>query len=88
MKKFLVIAALLVPSVSFAQQIDQNEFMQRAVATLQNQRNSALDAQAAAEARLAILADQLNKANARIKELEDKAKESEKKDVSPPPQKE
>lgn len=70
-KKIVLISFILAATPAFAQQPDA-AFLQRAIGTLQTQRNAALDAQAIAEARSAGLADDLNKANAKIKELEDK----------------
>ncbi|MEI5710467.1 hypothetical protein WB401_46285, partial [Streptomyces brasiliscabiei] len=55
----------------FAEQPDP-AFMQRAIAALQNQRNQALDAAAAAAAKAEGLSEDLVKAQARIKELEEK----------------
>lgn len=71
MKK-IMIAAVLLASPAFAQQQPDPRFMQRAIAALQSQRNQALDAAAGAEARAAELADDLARAQARIKELEPK----------------
>lgn len=69
-KKVLLILVLST-SVVYAQTADPI-FLQHAIATLQAQRNAAMDAQTIAEAKLAGLTDELTKANARIKELETK----------------
>lgn len=74
MKKILIAVALLFSTASLASaqtQAPDPDFMAKALAALQNQRNQALDNQAALEAKLAQATDQLNKANAKIKELED-----------------
>jgi hypothetical protein len=70
--KRLAILLLLAASPAFAQQQPDAQFLQRAIVALQTQRNQALDAAAGAEARAAGLADDLAKAQARIKELEQK----------------
>lgn len=75
MKILLAAIFCLATTVSFAQQAPDPAFLQRVLPTLQAQRNAALDAQAVAEARAAGLADDLAKANARIKELEAKPEE-------------
>lgn len=71
---FKRVALLLVLSTApaFAQAPDP-AFLQKAVNALQTQRNSAMDAQAVAEAKLQIVTDDLAKANAKIKELEEAA---------------
>ena len=56
--------ALLLPSVTLAQQADP-AFLQRAVSALQSQRNEALNAAAAQQARADGLADDLAKAQGR-----------------------
>lgn len=71
MKKLLIAGLLVFSTPVFAQQPDL-PFLQRAVGSLQAQRNAALDAQVVAEAKVAGLTEDLAKANARIKELEDK----------------
>lgn len=63
---------LLTTGPALAQQADP-AFLQRAITAIQAQRNLALDAQAVAEARVAMQTEELTKAQARIKELEDKA---------------
>lgn len=69
----LILVLLLGMSSAAAQQQPADPaFLQRAVTALQAQRNQALDAAAAHEARAAGLADDLAKAQARIKELEPK----------------
>src|SRR5438874_1400178 len=50
----------------------ETAFMAKAIATLQQQRNGAADAQASAEARASLLADEVTKLTARVKELETK----------------
>jgi hypothetical protein len=67
----VLIAALLLPSAALAQQADP-AFLQRAVGVLQTQRNDAFNAAAAQQVRADGLADDLAKAQARIKELEQK----------------
>lgn len=79
MKKFLIAGAVLL-SISAAKAEDKNptisdlEFNQRAVVSLQAQRNAALDNLAAAEAKLTAFYAQLQASNAKIKELEEKLK--------------
>jgi hypothetical protein len=76
MNKFLIVSAIvLFSSVANAQQAitpPDAAFMQRAITSLQAQRNNALDNQAVAEAKATGLAEDLTKANSKIKELEDK----------------
>jgi TolA-binding protein len=79
MRFLFVIALLVLTTPALAQGAPDPAFMQRAIAALQNQRNAALDAQTVAEAKLQGLTEDLNKANARIKELEDAKKAPEKK---------
>jgi hypothetical protein len=71
MPRFIIFALTLTASGAVAQQADP-QFLQRAVPVLQAQRNQALDAAAAQQARADGLADDLAKAQARIKELEQK----------------
>ena len=52
--------------------------MQRAITSLQTQRNAALDAQVVAEARASGLTEELNQAKLKIKGLEDKLNPPEK----------
>lgn len=76
--KRIAILLLLIASPVAAQQQADSQFLQRAVTAVQAQRNLALDAQAVAEAKAAVLAEELTKAQAKIKELEaktDKPKE-------------
>lgn len=68
----IVLLGLLVSGPALAQQADP-EFLQLAITAVQTQRNLALDAQAVAEARVAMQTKEIAKAQARIKELEDKA---------------
>lgn len=70
-RNLILIAAVLLPSATLAQQADP-AFLQRAVSVLQSQRNEALNAAAAQQARADGLADDLAKAQGRIKELERK----------------
>ncbi len=71
-KILFLILALAISTSARAQQQPDPVVLQRAVAALQAQRNQALDSAAAAEVRAAGLADDLAKAQARIKELEPK----------------
>ena len=71
MKKLTTLFALL-STPAFAQQ-DQTEFLQKALTSLQAQRNAALDSQAGAEARLSIATDKINKLEADLKALKDAA---------------
>ncbi len=83
MRRIVIAALLLIVVPAHAQQADPGAgkvavdpaFLQRAVTALQTQRNLALDAQVVSDARAAGLADELAKAQARIKELEPKPKE-------------
>lgn len=70
---FIMLVALISAPV-FAQQPDP-AFLQRAIAAVQIQRNLAMDAAAVAEAKAAILTDDLAKATVRLKELEAKVEE-------------
>ena len=72
--KRLVCAILLLATPAFAQQQPDPAFLQRALASMQSQRNQAMDALAVSEAKSAGLADDLAKAQIRIKELDDKTK--------------
>lgn len=60
---------LALTASATAQQADP-AFLQRAITAVQTQRNLAMDAQAVAEAKLSALTEELTKAQARIKELE------------------
>lgn len=69
-------AALLAASPVFAQQqAPDPAFLQRALSAMQAQRNQAMDAAAVQQARADGLADDLAKAQTRIKELEEKSSE-------------
>ncbi len=71
--QFVIISTTLFGMSAFAQQQQPDPIvMQRAMNVLQAQRNQALDQGAAAEVRSAGLADELSKAQAKIKELEEK----------------
>jgi hypothetical protein len=70
MKRLLVAAALLAASPALAQQQADPAFLNRALTALQAQRNAAMDQAAGEKARADGLADDLAKAQARIKELE------------------
>jgi len=74
MRLLAVAAALSLVSPAFAQQQPDPAFLQRALASMQSQRNQAMDALAVSEAKSAGLADDLAKAQIRIKELDDKTK--------------
>lgn len=71
-RAIVVFFTLLAPAV--AQQPDA-AFLQRAISAVQTQRNVAMDAAAVAEARVAAVTEELNKAQARVKELEAKIEE-------------
>jgi hypothetical protein len=66
-----LVFSLITVAAAAAQQPDA-AFMQRALASLQAQRNGAMDAAAAAEAKAGLLTDELAKAQARLKQLEPK----------------
>lgn len=70
MKKIVISLGLLLTSPAFAQTPDP-AFMNKALASIQQQRNSAMDAAASAEARVALLQDELNRMAAKIKSMED-----------------
>lgn len=69
--KYILPLILLLTSAAHAQQPDA-AFLQRAIGAIQLQRNQALDAVAVAEAKLSQMSEDLEKARARIKELESK----------------
>lgn len=75
MKRRFAILACLIATPAFAQQQADPAFMLRAIPVLQAQRNAALDQAAAEKARADGLADDLAKAQARIKEMEPKSVE-------------
>lgn len=77
-KVLLAFFVFALPVAVQAQALD-SELIQKVVPTLQAQRNAALDAAAVSEGRIAILTEQLAKANEKIKSLEDKPKEAPKK---------
>jgi len=70
MKRLVLASLLFAATPAFAQQQPDPAFMQRALNALQAQRNQALDAAAIADAKAGGLADDLAKAQARIKEME------------------
>lgn len=71
MKRLALLLALLA-SPAFAQQQPDPALLQKVIGSMQAQRNQAQDTAAVAEARAAMLSDELAKAQARIKELEPK----------------
>lgn len=77
LRKLITASALLVATPAFAEQPDP-ALLQRALQAMQAQRNQAMDAAAIENAKAAGLADDLAKANARIKELEPAPKDSKK----------
>lgn len=66
------VVLVLVSTAAKAEQQDKSELLQRALSVIQSQRNQAMDVAAQAEVRAASLAEELVKAQARIKELEQK----------------
>lgn len=73
--RFLFISAMLIViglEISHAQQQPDPAFLQQIIREMQAQRNRAMDDAAATAANAAKIADDLAKANARIKELEAK----------------
>lgn len=74
MKYFAAIILTIFPLTAIAQQQPPDPILlQRALASIQSQRNQAFDALALAEAKLAIASDDLAKAQTRIKELDKSA---------------
>lgn len=73
---YLRVLVLLIglTASAVAQQPDP-AFMQRAITALQTQRNVAMDAAAVAEAKVATITEERDKAQARVKELEAKTEE-------------
>lgn len=70
-KLLLVVALLTLPCAAWAQQQQPDPaFLQRAIKLLQQQRNQALDQAVVEKAQCDGLAEDLAKAQARIKELE------------------
>lgn len=74
MRLIALALAVLFSTVVQAQQPDL-AFLQRAIAAVQTQRNMALDAAAVAEAKAALITEELNKMQMRVKELEAKIEE-------------
>lgn len=81
MKKAILLSLALISTPALAQQTDP-AFLNRAIAVLQAQRNAAMDSVAAEKARADGLAEDLTKAQARIRELEKPAAPEAK---APPP---
>lgn len=77
MKKYILGASLvlLASTASAQQQAPDPAFLQRALSVMQAQRNQAMDTAAVQQARADGLADELAKAQARVKELEPKPDE-------------
>jgi hypothetical protein len=77
--RYIPLILLLTVVPAFGQQAPQPDpaFMQKAILSLQTQRNEALDSAASSQARAAMLADDLAKAQTRIKELEPKPEKKE-----------
>lgn len=73
MKKICLIFLVIVSTGAKAEEQDKNGLLQKALSVVQAQRNQAMDAAAQAEVRVVSLADELAKAQARIKELEHKS---------------
>lgn len=71
MKRIILLSVLFVPFAAKAEQ-QSPEALQKIIVVLQAQRNQAMDMAASADVRSATLAEELDKANARIKELEPK----------------
>lgn len=65
-----MIAALLFAEPALAQQQPDPAFLQRAISAMQQQRNAALDGQAAAEAARTGLVEEVIRLKARLSELE------------------
>lgn len=67
--------------ITISSSVNANEadeaFMKKAIIALQTQRNAATDAQATAEAKLAVVLDELKKSEDKVKELTDKLKPPE-----------
>lgn len=74
LKRVILISGLLTFSGCAMAQTPDPAFMQRAITALQTQRNAALDNAAVAEAKANGLQEELSKAQAKIKELEDVTK--------------
>ena len=80
-RSVLIVLSLLASTPVWAQQANVTQeqanspaFLQRVIGSMQGQRNVSNDAVAVLEAKVVGLTDDLNKANAKIKELEDKSK--------------
>lgn len=74
MKK-LAFLFLFVPSIAFAQAADP-DFLTKAIQSLQQQRNNAMDSLASTEARLSAANEALAKANAKVKDDEIKLQDN------------
>lgn len=68
------LAAMLLMPAANAQQAPDTAALQRAIAALQAQRNQAWDVAVTLEMKAASLAEDLAKAQAKVKELEEKEK--------------
>lgn len=64
---------LLLAAPALAQQTADPAFLQKALQALQAQRNAALDGQAAAEARAALLTEEVDKLRKQVEDLKPKA---------------
>jgi hypothetical protein len=71
MKKLIALILISVATPAVAQQPDP-VFLQHALASIQAQRNQAMDAAAVSDAKVATLTEDLARANAKLKELEPK----------------
>lgn len=74
MKYIVTLLLILASSASFAQSNNDAAFWQKAADAIANQRNNAMNSVALTEAKLTIATEELAKAQARIKELEEKDK--------------
>lgn len=73
--RVLLFSLVMITSVAAQQQQPDPAFLQRAISAVQSQRNLAMDAAAVAEAKVAAVTAELDKAQARVKELEAKVEE-------------
>jgi predicted nucleic acid-binding Zn-ribbon protein len=70
MSRYLVALLLVIASPAFAQQPPDITTLQRVVVALQQQRNQAMDALASAEVQRVLLAEEIEKLKAKLRELE------------------